>query len=58
MNIVVLKTDLFPDADTVEAALAFEPGLPHFDLARPDMEETDWECVLDALLSAECVITL
>lgn len=60
MSIIMLQTDLFPDAATMEAALvpAFGPGLLRFDLTRPDMEETDWERVLDALLSAECVITL
>ena len=60
MTIVVLETDLFPDAATVEAALApaFGPGLQRFDLRRADMEETYWERVLDALLSAERVLTL
>ncbi len=60
MSIVVLRTDLFPDARTLEAAVqAACDGTPTtFDLTRPDMEEADWERIVDALLSAERIITL
>lgn len=58
--VIVLHTDLFPDAATVEAAAAsaFGANACHLDLRRPDMEATDWDRIMDALLAADCVITL
>ncbi len=59
-SVIVLHTDLFPDAATVEAATAsaFGADARRFDLRRPDMEAADWDRITDALLAADCVITL
>ncbi len=58
--VIVLHTDLFPDAASVEAAAAsaFGADIRRFDLRHPDMEEADWERIADALLAADRVITL
>ena len=60
MTIVALKTDLFPDADFLEAALAatFGAGVHLLDLTRPGLKEADWDRILDALLAAEHIVTL
>lgn len=59
MNTIALKTDLFPDAATVEGALATIPGgVTVLDLTRPGLEEADWQRIVDALLAAERIITL
>lgn len=60
MNVIALKTDLFPDADTVAAGLdaAFSAAVATLDLTRPDMEEADWLGIIDALLAANRIITL
>ncbi|MEO1765925.1 hypothetical protein [Thiobacter aerophilum] len=59
MRIVALKTDLFPDARTVAAALATLAGeVTVLDLTRLEHEEADWLRIVDALLAAERIITL
>lgn len=60
MTLIVLRTDLFPDAETLENALrtAFGSAARFVDLTRPDMEEADWQEVADLLLSAERIITV
>lgn len=60
MNILELHTGLFPDAQTIAAALDLpqgEPGRRRIDLARPDMGEADWDGVLAAILAADRIIT-
>lgn len=60
MDVLILQTDLFPDADGVRAALdaAFGADRECLDLRRPDMEAADWERVLERILAADRIITL
>jgi hypothetical protein len=60
MTVLVLKTDLFPDAQTLVRALqAGFGGQAHtVDLTRPEMEAADWERIVDALLAAEHIVVL
>lgn len=61
MNIVQLNTGLFPDAQTVTAALR-ELMPTHrvdvVDLRRPDMRESDWEAAIHAILAADRVVSV
>ena len=64
MRIVILETDLFPDRQTVEGALAWlEEDLAAHRLSRHDVREatsTEQECdaLLDAILAADLVVTV
>ncbi len=64
MHIVVLETDLFPDRQTMEAALtslAHGPAahrLSRCDLRRGAPSEGEWDAVLDAVLAGDVVVTV
>ncbi len=60
MDVLILETDLFPDADGVRAGLeaAFAAGQERLDLRRPDMEAADWDRALERILAAGRIITL
>lgn len=61
MNIAVLKTGLFPDNETVEAGI--NHLLPScnvycYDATGDELADSDWDRVLDEILSAERLIVL
>lgn len=60
MNIVQLNTGLFPDAQTVIAALR-QMAPPHrvelVDIRRLDLQERDWDGVIAAILAADLVVS-
>ena len=61
MKILELNTGLFPDAQTVTAALRqMEPAhrVGTIDLRRRDMEDEAWERVIDAILDSDLTITI
>jgi hypothetical protein len=60
MNIVQLNTGLFPDAQTVEAALRqmlATHEVTVIDISRRDMRESDWDVVMHRLLAADRIIS-
>jgi hypothetical protein len=60
MNIVQLNTGLFPDAQTVEAALRQTTATHRVnvvDIRRRDLQESDWDGVIAALLAADLVVS-
>jgi hypothetical protein len=60
MNIVQLNTGLFPDAQTVEAALRQTTATHRVNVVdiRPrDLQESDWDGVIAALLAADLVVS-
>jgi len=61
VKILELDTGLFPDAQTVAAALR-RLGSAHrvdsIDLRRPDMQDRDWDRVVAAILDSDLTITL
>ena len=61
MKILELNTGLFPDAQTVSAALRqMEPAhrVESIDLRRRDMEDEAWDRVVDAILDSDPTITI
>ncbi|MBC8212210.1 MAG: hypothetical protein H8E21_14200 [Gammaproteobacteria bacterium] len=61
MNVAVLKTGLFPDAETVEQ------GVEHlyaccnvyvYDVTRHKLENDDWDKALDEMLAADRIIVV
>lgn len=61
MNILQLNTGLFPDAQTVEAALrqmAETHRVSVVDLTRGDMRESDWDAAIEAILAADRIISI
>ena len=61
MKILELNTGLFPDAQTVSAALRqMEPAhhVESIDLRRRDMEDEAWDRVVDAILDSDLTITI
>ncbi|MDP2826294.1 MAG: hypothetical protein Q8O52_26855 [Sulfuritalea sp.] len=61
MNIVQLNTGLFPDAQTVEAALrrmAETHRVDTIDIRSRDMQEDDWDRVISAILVADLVVSI
>lgn len=61
MNIVQLNTGLFPDAQTVTAALrqlAAMQSVAVIDLTRRELGESDWDAAIRAILAADRVITI
>lgn len=61
MKILELNTGLFPDAQTVAAALRqMEPAhrVESIDLRRRDMEDEDWDRVIAAILDSDLTITI
>lgn len=61
MNIAILKTGLFPDAETVEDGLShFEVSdyLFTYDASRADLTDADWDQAIDELVAAERIFVL
>ena len=61
MNIVQLNTGLFPDAQTVIAALrqvAPTHRVDTIDLRSRDLQEGDWDRVIAAILAADLVVSI
>lgn len=61
MKIVELNTGLFPDAQTVIAALRrmeSAHSVVAIDLRRRDMEDEAWDRVVAAILSSDLTITI
>ena len=64
MHIVVLETDLFPDRQTVEEALAWlQEGSATHRLSRHDLRggmptEREWNELLEAILASDVVVTV
>ncbi len=64
MHIVVLETALFPDRETVEAALtSLTQGptghhLSRWDLRHGTLSAGQWDTVLDAVLAGDLVVTV
>jgi len=61
MNILQLNTGLFPDAQTVAAALRQTTGAHRVqvvDLTRRDMTEHDWDAALQAILAADRIVSI
>ena len=60
MNIVQLDTGLFPDAQTVIAALrqmAPTHRVDVVDVQRREMQSSDWDGIIAALLAADLIIS-
>jgi len=60
MNIVQLNTGLFPDAQTVIAALrqvAQTHRVDTIDVRSRDLQEGDWDRVIAAILAADLVVS-
>ena len=60
MKILALDSGLFPDRETVEAALAeLAAGndLSRLDLAAGDMDEADWDRTLAQIFRADLIVT-
>ena len=58
---MVLKLDIFPDAATVERALARLPRdcvQTVFEVSKPERGAGDWDRVLDRLLAADRIIVV
>jgi len=61
MNIVQLNTGLFPDAQTVIAALRqMTPThrVDVIDVSSRDMRESDWDGVIVAILAADLIVSI
>lgn len=61
LNILQLNTGLFPDAQTVTAALRQMTDAQRVsvvDLTRRDLRESDWDAALEAILSADRIISI
>lgn len=61
MNIVQLDTGLFPDAQTVAAAVRQMTPAHRVDVIeiwRQDMQESDWDRVISALLAADLIVSI
>ena len=57
-TIVLLDTGLFPDGNTVRAALKDRPGVTVCPLAPGTMDDADWDQVLARVLAASLVVTV
>jgi hypothetical protein len=61
MNIAILKTGLFDDAETLEDSLSrFEVSdyVFTYDTSQPDLTDADWDQALDELMAAERVFVV
>ena len=61
MNILELNTGLFPDAQTVTAALRQMEAahrVDSIDVRRRDMTDEAWDRVVDAILASDLTITI
>lgn len=60
MNIVQLNTGLFPDAQTVIAAvgqMAPTHRVDTVDIRSRDMQDSDWDRVIAAILAADLIVS-
>lgn len=60
MKILALDSGLFPDRETLEAALAELAGaheVSRLDLAGGDMDEAGWDRALAEILRADLIVT-
>lgn len=60
MRIAVLDAGLFPDAGTLEQAVAHlgaDHAVVRLAAGRPDVGEEDWDRMLEAVLTADLVLT-
>ena len=60
MKILALDSGLFPDRETVEAALAALAAghqVSRLDLATGDMDDADWDRALAEILRADLIVT-
>jgi hypothetical protein len=61
MNILQLNTGLFPDAQTVIAAVQ-QMSATHrvevIDLRRRDLEESEWDRVIESIRAADRIISV
>ncbi len=60
-RVLVLCTGLFPDCSTVDAALATigaDKPVKRIDLEPAQMEQAQWDLVVEELLAASKVITI
>jgi hypothetical protein len=61
VKILQLNTGLFPDAQTVEAALRQIASMHHVEtvnLRRRDMREGDWDEVMHRILAADQIVSI
>ena len=61
MKILQLETNLFPDSDTVKESIKFleeENTVIRIDLGKENLDESDWDTVVKAILAAELTITV
>ncbi len=60
MRILVLDIGLFPDHETVSAALATTEGhdIATMPVSDREMPEADWDAIAAAILAADRIITL
>ncbi|HKK05249.1 MAG: hypothetical protein P8009_07385 [Gammaproteobacteria bacterium] len=61
MNIAILETGLFPDAETVSDAVSHLTPLYNvyrYNLQDPKRSEEDWDQLLDEVLASDRVFTL
>lgn len=59
-NLLQLDTGLFPDAQTVIAALRQTAAAHHvavLDLRRRDLGEADWDEAIRSILAADLIVT-
>jgi hypothetical protein len=60
-RVIVLRTGLFPDQDTVRTALeamAKETPMQQIDLEHAQMDQAQWDRLLEEILAAQKVITI
>ena len=60
MKILALNTGLFPDRETLDAALAEMAAGHHvrrLDLPPPDADDTAWDAALSEVLAADMIVT-
>jgi len=61
MNIAILETDLFPDAETVSDAVSHLTPMYNvyrYKLRDPERTEEQWDQLLDEVLASDRVFTL
>ncbi len=61
MNVAVIKTDLFPDASTMQQAIDHmyaNYNIYNYDATRVNINDEDWDLMLDEVLSADRIIVI
>ncbi len=60
MKILTVNTGLFPDSETVEAAMSKmgpDNDVQHIDLPKDNEDTSAWDTALTAILAADMIIT-